>query len=368
MRKPKEPPSTPGSSRFKKRTTFEHPHFNLPYMLEIHHDLPPEFATVHAQQIQQLFPVPTLLMLAGRRQPALFVSILLHGNEDVGLRAMQRVLAKYQGKELPRDLIIFIGNVAACTHAVRFLPHQLDFNRVWPGSELPHSSEHDLMHRVVDEVVRYGVFASLDLHNNTGRNPIYACVCDRSPQQLYLASMFSRTVVYFTRPKGVQTQAFMKHCPSITCECGQIGDEAGVERAAELVDACLHLAEFPQHLPPEGDIHLFHTVAQIKVRPGCSYGFEEGCELRFRHDLDELNFVELSAGVPLGRAYRPMSECLLVRDERGADVTSQFVGEFQSQLLLMRDAMPSMFTRDIDVIRQDCLGYLMERLPDPQRI
>lgn len=332
-------------------------------MLDELSELPAAFGTVNSRHITDLFPHPTLIHLPGRREPAVFVSILLHGNEDVGLRAVQMLLDKYGDKPLPRGLSIFIGNVDACASSARYLPHQVDFNRVWPGTELPHTPTHDLMDLVTRRMFQRGVFVSIDLHNNTGRNPIYACVCDTAPEHIYLASMFSRTVVYFTRPRGVQTQAFSDHCPAITCECGQVGDMAGVERAAELLDACLHLNELPHHLLPEGDVHLFHTVARIRVRPECTFGFSPGSDIVLRDDLDCLNFIELQPGESLATLGRQLEECFVVNDQSGRDVTDHFLACTSQQLRLNRPAMPSMFTRNLDVIRQDCLGYLMERFP-----
>jgi len=332
-------------------------------MLDVLHELPVGLLTCSARKITEICPRPTLIHLAGRRQPAVFVSILLHGNEDAGLLAVQEILGRYTDRQLPRDLTIFVGNVEACAAAVRYLPHQQDFNRVWPGSDLPPSPEHALMAQVTETVVERGVFVSIDLHNNTGRNPIYGCICDTSPEQIYLASMFSRTAVYFTRPLGVQTQAFARHCPSLTCECGQIGDEAGAQRAAELMDACLHIDEFPHHELPEGDVHLFHTVARIKLREGCTFGFNHGTDVVLRDDLDSLNFLELNVGEPLGKLSRHLEDCFVVHDGAGRDVTRQYLMASSECLRLNKPAMPSMFTCNLEVIRQDCLGYLMERLP-----
>lgn len=339
---------------------------------EIYH-VPEGLLTVESRNIGDIFPQTTLLHLSGRREPAVFVSILLHGNEDVGLLALQRVLARYQDRDLPRSLSVLIGNVDACAHGVRHLPEQPDFNRVWPGSDLPQTPTHQLMQTVVDRVTQRGVFVSLDLHNNTGRNPIYGCICDLSPQHVYLASMFSRTIVYFTRPRGVQTQAFKSLCPALTCECGQIGDENGISHAVDLLEACLHLSEFPTCDIPEGDVHLFHTVARIKVHNECSFGFAgddtptNTHDVVFRDDLDALNFLELTAGEHLGKLRRQVSDCLTVNDEDGRDVTSDYLVCASDDLRLTRRVMPSMFTCNEEVIRQDCLGYLMERLETPHK-
>ena len=50
-----------------------------------------------------------------------------------------------------------------------------------------------------------GVFASIDIHNNTGLNPHYGCINKLDHAFMHLAAMFSRITVYFIRPTGVQS-------------------------------------------------------------------------------------------------------------------------------------------------------------------
>lgn len=328
--------------------------------------LPANFLTIRAKEIASILPRPTLIRLHGRKPLPLFVSILLHGNEDAGLLAVQELIARYRHAELPRSLTIFVGNVESCGPAVRFLPHQVDFNRAWPGSELKRTPTHELLEQVTESVAHDGVFASIDLHNNTGHNPVYGCICSTTVQNLYLASLFSRTVVYFTRPRGVQTQALGKYCPAMTCECGQIGDPYGVRRATDLLDACLHLSEFPDHQLDPTAVDVYHTVARIRVREACSFGFTPEYDVVLRGDLDSLNFQELDAGETLGTLRGRLEDCFEVNDESGNDVTAQYLSTVSQQVRLGRSAMPSMFTRNLDVIRQDCLGYLMQRYPLPR--
>jgi len=143
-------------------------------MLNILRSLPPGFLHSTARDLHRILPGPTLVHLEGRRTPALFVSILLHGNEDVGLQAIQLLLRHYRDRPLPRALSLFVGNVAAAERGVRRLPGQPDYNRAWPGGEEEGSAEHALLSQVVEEMQQRGVFASIDLHNNTGLNPHYA--------------------------------------------------------------------------------------------------------------------------------------------------------------------------------------------------
>ncbi len=340
-------------------------------------ELPKRFFDIGLREIKQLFPHPTLLKLASPlakpEAPVLFVSVLLHGNEDAGLLATQHLLRRYQQHALPRDLWLLIGNVDACAAGVRYLPNQVDFNRAWPidaehlaAGELPTDSPtptHLMLEAVRQRVLERGVVASIDIHNNTGRNPIYGCVCSCAPEHVHLASQFCSTIVYFKRPLGVQTQAFMDHCPAMTCECGQIGDTAGAMAAANFLDTCLQQADFKPPANPTSAVQIYHTVARIKVREECSLGFEPGADVVLRDDLDLLNFIELDAGEPLGTLATRVEDCFVVNDEQGRDVTDMYLSAASQKVVLGCSVMPSMLTRNLDVIRKDCLGYLMEKLP-----
>ncbi len=307
----------------------------------------------------------TLVHLPGRREPPLFVSVLLHGNEPVGLQAVQRVLSRYRDRPLPRALSLFFGNVAAARYGLRRLEGQPDYNRIWPGSEAPPSPESRVMHQVFERMRARGVFASVDIHNNTGINPHYACVNRLKSPFLQLATLFGRTVVYFLRPKGVQSMAFAELCPAVTLECGRPGEAHGIEHAAEYVEACLHLSSIPDHPVAAHDIDLFHTVAQVKVREDIGFSFgEEDADLVFEPDIDHFNFRELPPGTVFGRVRNGFGTGLVAYDEAGREITAQYFAVEDGQLILVRAAMPSMLTLDERVLRQDCLCYLMERL-DP---
>lgn len=329
--------------------------------------LPVGLLTAAATDLARILNGPTLLHLAGRRSEPLFVSILLHGNEDVGLRAVQKLLSSIKPLALPRALSLFVGNVDAASAGVRRLRDQPDFNRVWPSAEDDGTPEHALMRRVVAELRLRRVFASVDLHNNTGKNPHYACVNRLEFPFLHLASLFSRTVVYFERPRGVQSMAFAELCPAVTCECGKVGEVAGVDHAAEFLEACLNLSEIPSHQVADGDIHLFRTVATVKVPSATSFSFSlSDANLVFPSDLESLNFQELQPGVLLATRGTGTTASLEVRDELNRDVMSSFLVSDEQSIRLRRAVMPAMLTSNELVIRQDCLCYFMERFSLPQ--
>jgi hypothetical protein len=336
---------------------------------EIDH-IPDGFLEASAGGLHQVLPGPTLIHLQGRKPEPLFVSVLLHGNEYTGLKAIQDVIGHYASTELPRALSVFVGNVKAAAFGQRRLDGQPDYNRVWPGADAAVGEtapdEHAMMARVVDIMRQRRVFASIDVHNNTGLNPHYGCVNSLQPEFLQLATLFSHTIVYFLRPLGVQSAAFARICPAVTVECGKPDDATARSHAASFIDAVLHLDHFPEKPPAASDFNLFHTVAAVKIADGVPFGFGSGATgLQLDPRIDHMNFRELKSGTRLGRLTNGSELPVLAVAEDGSEVTRDYFCVEDGELILRRDAMPSMLTLDERIIRQDCLCYLMERYALP---
>lgn len=334
-------------------------------MLKLLDQMPDGFLEVSARELHRILPGPTLIELPGRRPEPLFVSILLHGNEDAGLKAMQSVLSRLANR-LPRALALFVGNVTAAAAGVRRLAAQPDYNRIWPGTEEPDSGERRMMAQIIERLRRQGVFASIDVHNNTGTNPDYACVNRLEDRTLHFATLFSRTVVYFRRPLGVQSMAFAELCPAITIECGKPGNTSGEAHAAELIEAALHLSEFPHHPARRQDVDLYHTVGVVKVRPEATFHFDApGADIRFPAQLERMNFRDLPPGTLLAELAPGCERGIEVWGERDEDLTSTFLERQGDRVHITRGVTPAMLTLDERAIRQDCLCYFMERLELP---
>ncbi len=334
-------------------------------MLTTLETLPERFLDTPAHALHRILPGPTLIHLPGRRPQPLFVSVLLHGNEDSGVVALQSVLRTHAQRPLPRALSILVGNVAAARAGLRRLDGQPDYNRAWPGSERHGATpEHAAMSEVCRSMLARKVFASIDVHNNTGINPHYSVVNRLEHSVLHLALLFSRTVVWFRGLPGSQTSAFAAHCPALTVECGKPGTPANEAHAARFIEACLHLAQFPSHAVHEHDIDLYHTVATVRVPPGVSFAFGEApADVNLHPQLDHMNFRQLAAGKAFGRST--LARPLEVRDESGRDISEAFFSARDGSIRLQRAATPAMLTPDARAIRQDCLCYLMERLSLP---
>ena len=304
---------------------------------------------------------PTLIRLQGKSDEVLFVSVLLHGNETTGWDAVRELLSEYENNTLPRSLYLFIGNVVAAAEGLRVLDGQQDFNRIWKQDNT--TAEGKAAAEVLAILASVPLFAAIDVHNNTGINPHYACINKLDSSFMHLATLFSRTVVYFRRPDSVLSLALSELCPATTVECGKADDARGIAHAKEFVNACLHLQAFPNHEVAEHDFDLFHTVATVKVRNGVNFGIENpAAKLNFIGNLDRLNFQELSAGTILAHSDCGTEPYLQAINEDGNDVVDEYFSCKKGILRFSVPLMPSMLTLDEDIIRQDCLCYLMERL------
>ena len=327
-------------------------------------EYPEQLLNSEPDELLQLLQKPTLIHLKGKRERPLFICTLLHGNETTGIYALQKLLLKYKNETLPRSLSIFIGNVEAAAENQRRLDRQADFNRIWPGTHEDFLAEAHAMKQITDIMRERRPFASIDIHNNTGRNPHYGCINLLDHRYLSLAGMFSNTVVYFTSPKGVQSAAFAEFCPAVTLECGRPGEASGVEHAFRYLDNCLQLDELSAQAPEH--INLYHTVARVLIPDMYSFGFSDDATINLLPEIEMYNFVELAAGTPFATVEPESNAALLAYGEDETDINTDFFEYTNNHIVLKKSMMPSMLTVNTTVIRQDCLCYLMEkiRIPD----
>ncbi len=324
--------------------------------------LPGQLLDIAPHELRRVFPHPTLITIEGRHREPLFLATVLHGNETTSFYVLQDLARRYAQTPPPRSLMIFVGNVDAAASGVRRLDDQHDFNRIWAGGDGP---LFELAQTVTQAAREARPFASIDIHNNTGTNPHYGCVNDMRPGALHLAALFSRIGVYYRNPPTTQSIAFTSFCPAVTIECGRPDDTVGVTRTIEFVDAVLHLDHLPERMPAAGDLTLYETVGRVVVDDGRSFSFgDTGADLALSTELTRMNFSEMPAGAIWGHSLCPRSP-LRVYDENSADLTDRFFSQRDGMIQLALAATPAMITPDLEVIRQDCLCYLMQPLPHP---
>lgn len=338
-------------------------------MLTVLEQLPEQLLDKKADELRQLLSGPTLIHLIGKLHRPVFISVLLHGNETTGWEALRSYLQAQQGQPLPRSMSIFIANVFAAEHHQRVMDKQLDYNRVWGDHD---SAEGKMMSEVLRQMQQRDVFASIDIHNNTGKNPHYACINKKEHNFFQLAHLFSRTVVYFIKPDSVQSMAFSRLCPAVTVECGLPEHEHGVEHAKNYIEKVMALENFDQQPLRDEDFDLYHTMAIIKIAPEFEFGFMPvngiDCsqyDICFEDNIDRLNFTAVEAGQLLARIREDKPIKLQAVDEQGNDVSERYFDYSKGEIRTKIPLMPSMLTMNKAIVRQDCLCYMMEKIHFP---
>jgi succinylglutamate desuccinylase len=257
---------------------------------------------------------------------------------------------------LKRPLIIFIGNPKAAKENVRHLPDQLDFNRVWQGGSHPQAL---IAKEVIDYAITYKPLLSIDIHNNSGKNPFYSCINSTDEKFVSLARHFSPFIVFFTKPDEVQSMAFSTICPAVTLEAGTSGEASGIRQLVEKIKDVLCWNEIP-HLKEQATI--FHTVARFRIPSEVRYTFSDqnknAFDLCLRGDLEDFNFKSIKEGFMLGHINR--KESFWLEGEDGTDILSRYFKIENKQLITHKAFVPAMLTKNRGNIEIDCLGYLME--------
>ncbi len=340
--------------------------------LNIIQHIPTNINECFSENILEYFSGPTLIELDVGKKDWLFISVLLHGNETVGLEVLKKINDLMKKTEMPKNLGIFIGNVTACHQEKRRLQSQPDFNRIWNTSQI------DLIPLFAKELLEWAsqrkLFSAIDIHNTTGKNPLYGCMTNISSKNLYLASLFSKTAVYFENPRNVLIRAFSQFCPSLVIECGLPGKALSTEKAFNFVQDIMSLANLEISEKKLLDLNLYHTIGRIVLKENKTFDFNptqsdtsSSTDISFLSDIENYNFFPLKKGVHLGRINSNQLPVQVI-DEDFKDITHKFLENKDGQLCLTRNTIPAMLTRDRNIILSDCLGYFMEPLKLPFHI
>lgn len=335
-------------------------------MLTILDHLPAGILDVDATGLHEFVEDHTLVHLPGKITRPLFISILQHGDETTGWDAVKALLNNHP-KQLPRSLYLLFGNVKAAALNTRQLDHQPDFNRCWPGL---HKQDHAVarkMAEITELMAEVKPFASIDIHNNSGRNPHYAGINSLNGEFVNLASLFSETIIHFTSPDGIQSGAFAQFCPSVTIECGMSGTADGIEQTLTFLENLIHLSSLKQIPGVAEHQQVLNIFSTVKVKPEISIAIDGpspgDVDFVINDDLDYLNFHLIEPGTVFGRITRddlPMP--FAVTDQIGHDITSHYFEQHGQEIRLKQTVVPAMITQSIKAIRLDCLCYLMHPL------
>ncbi len=336
-------------------------------------ELPHDLLELPANQLHNKINSHSLFLVKGKVTRPLFVSVLQHGDETTGWEALRRFLKNHR-TNLPRSMVVYFGNMEAAAHNLRLVNGQLDHNRCWPGLHQQQNPTAKKLAQLTETIKALNPFASVDIHNNSGRNPHYAGINALKGEFINLASLFSDTIIHFTSPDGTQSGAFAQFCPAVTLECGQAGTADGTEQTITFLENLIHLPHLHQ-VPGVAEhqevMNMFSTVKIKKNTPFSVAHANAQAAFVIERDLDQHNFKWLSPGTPFGTLQSGHQEMpLVVTDPMGLDITDLYFERRGDQVVLKQNVMPAMITPSERAIQLDCLCYLMrpiDRISQPEQ-
>ena len=307
---------------------------------------------------------PALLHLTGEvaAAPHRMVSVLLHGNEDSGFRGLLQWLRSDPTPHNP--LWMFIGNTRAASQegwfADRYLPDQEDFNRVW-GIHPVSNRMRRCAAEVLDIVTATPLEAAVDVHNNTGDNPLYAIVPQASPEMLALAGTVADVGLLWGTQAHTLMQALEPFCPAVAVECGLAGVPAHAEDARAVIEKFVAASRFEEGTRP---VRMYRVTDRVEVRPEVAFDFaaelDDDLDFAITPGLDQANFGHLPAGTVIGEILPGSDLPLVVRGLRGEDRSDTLLEVADGRVRTTRDLVPAMMTRTQVQTRRDCLFYVVE--------
>lgn len=327
--------------------------------------VPDGLLDVAATDLKSCLQRPSIIELSGESDQYIFVSALLHGNEHSSLSIVQNLIKRYQGKKLPRGLILFVGNIEAAAANQRFLPGQPDYNRIWHKSDIAAATND--AERMAAEVITFArsknVWVSIDIHNNTGLNPHYACINRLEENFVKLAGLYTPTVVYFQEPASAKSVAFSKFTTALTIECGKSADPTGIEHTTDFLDTCMRLESIDHSGVHQNDISIYYSYLRMKLPDGASVAFADratAADLTLLDSIEKLNFAICEKDTLLG--YSAKERPFVLLQESGDDCFDSYFKWKNGEIRFRQKSVPAMLTKDKDVIRDDCIGYLMKEV------
>lgn len=332
------------------------------------HGLPDELLHLDAGELVAALGRPTLIRVPGDgTRPPRAITTLLHGDESTGIEAVLGILRQH--RSWPFDLYVVLGNVLAAAappgFAHRYLDGQEDFNRIFDG-EPATTPERAAATAIVEELLAAEVASLVDVHNNTGDNPVYSVVTGDGADTLALATLLAPIVLRFDLRLGTLLDALEGRIPSCALECGLPGRSGSLQAAVAALERYLAVEE-PTAAHLRHDATVLGGLKRVTVRDDARLRFggplDAGVDLVVPEGSDEHNFTRVPAGHVLGRSHPRGPLPLMVTDTRGHDVTHEQLRRDGELLVLRHAAVPVMMTRTATAARRDCLCYLAEPLP-----
>ena len=262
-----------------------------------------------------------------RRGPTLIAVAAIHGNEQAGIHAARRVIARLSQSDvtLRGELFCIAGNVGAIREGRRY--HARDLNRVWNEAQVRSLEERVAKERELDAEDReqlailaairaaiaraQGPVYLVDLHTTSASGIPFVLFGDTLPQRAFVSGLPLPVVMGLEEQvDGVLSSYWTRHgCVTFGVEGGQHDDPGSIDN----LEAVLLLAAQTAGLFAEGSIPETRAAhALLERRRG---DLPRVMEVVSRHAIAEGDAFTMEPGFK--NLDHARAEQLLARDRNG---------------------------------------------------
>src|SRR3989344_506704 len=291
--------------------------------------------------------VPTIIHTKGNdSRRAVLVSVIIHGCEPCGFRAMLKELEKKE--TYPIDVYWLVGNPKSAKveplFTNRLVPGGENYNRTWTA-EHPSTEDQKLCADLWDHLTKLPIIAHLDLHSFTATDtsPHAITVADDA-KTLDLAKKLAPYVFVMDCQLGALIERTRAKGPSLVVECGTNNSPEADKFAQDALERFFVQVGIRNGENNTIAHQVFVHAINVKVKPDASVVWANSADpkvkLTLRQDVAQLNIRELSKGDPLG--WTDSLDCFKVLDKNGPMDPSEIFELKKGQILLKNPFVPNL--------------------------
>ncbi len=294
-------------------------------------------------------------------RPARVVVSLLHANELSGARAIHGWLRSGRPAAAPTFLVVAsVGTyLTPPCGSRRLLLGNPDANRCFRPPFVGSIAEN--ARELLRRLERLRPQALVDLHNNTGRNPPYGVGCGATAAHLGLTRLFADRFMDSDLRLGALFEATTAWFPTVTIECGKVGDPLADAVALAGLGRFLSAGELDfESVDPQ--VQVLARPTRVQLKPGLRLAFapaaDAAADLTLLAGVDRYNFGRVDEATLLGWCSGPELPLVAI-DAAGRDIAADLFHLEGGALWTSRSLVPIMMTQDPIVAAADCLFYAM---------
>lgn len=309
---------------------------------------------------------PTIFHQAGEdSSAAILITVLQHGTEPCGFRAMLREIAKHP--TYPHDVYWLVANPKSAQQVPYFFerlaPGGQNYNRIWV--EDPATPDEHIAAELYAFLSGLPLRGMIDLHSFAARHTAPHCfISTADPRTVAIMKRLVPYIFVHRSVTGTLEERMAEHCVSAVIECGTNDTAEADGFAYRIIQKFLIEMDYREGRNPVIAQGMAENSLNVKVKPDVKVGWgrrrDPTQDLTLRHDFDSLNHREQPAGTLIGWADSLDPLFAHYRGE-AVDITQVFHLEGEA-IYLKRAKVPNLMAIQ-EYIAKESGWYFFDQVP-----